>query len=573
MSKSSGQTAKVVVIGSGRFGTAVAQGLRESFIKTNDKTLIQISVLHVSARKFTCLAVSEMADKLIGASYVAYCGTKLQKYASTIANAMKESQSQTDKMQSKQRESCPEEKFEDGLPLEFIDFSNPDPVYENHDVGGALHLWNELMVEDGAPVKWKLWKITGVGSLDVGDAENSSSDALVYGNGISRGEVPRLMMPGVVWKTAPCAKYDLVGEAHTRMMERASIDRWYDAALMGFAMFCFTGMYTILRYHENVNGKVPDSNVVMYLLNKAYAWTGLWMMVISPFAGNLLALGSLYGKFGSLPFFQKLVTLFCSICMVIPCVFISVTMLLWIIYRNIFFYWTRGAGTTSRLYQTQPGNISGLKRLSFWKSCLIDLITNKNETGNVGFVHALIHSFIGFIVCDVAYKTYWFGPTGRLLWRFELSMMTGCASTAILWCVAMRSLIGKTSWFSLKPLYSYLSPLGIWLATLHVMAYGAKGWTTLFKKEFHNGQMSITFVSSMFPFCVLFVHHLMAIFGTKKIVSDSHLWRNSLINIANQDFLQMTSRLQISSGGYSKGWAVDNKVKGVYKLAKIHVLE
>merc|ERR1712025_808731 len=139
--------------------------------------------------------------------------------------------------------------------------------------------------------------------------------------------------------------------------------------------------------------------------------------------------------------------------------------------------------------------------------------------------------------------------------------MTGCVSTALLWAVAMRSLFGKASWIRLKPLYQYLSPLGIWMATLHVMAFGAKGWTKLFKKEYHNGQMSITFVSSMFPAGILLAHHLMATFGTKKQVSDSHLWKNSMINIATQDFVQLTRRLKVSGGGYSMGQTAEEHMR------------
>jgi hypothetical protein len=51
--------------------------------------------------------------------------------------------------------------------------------------------------------------------------------------------------------------------------------------------------------------------------------------------------------------------------------------------------------------------------------------------------------------------------------------------------------------------------------------------------------MSITFVSSMFPACVLLVHHLMGIFGTKKPVADVHLWRHSQTSIATQNVIEL----------------------------------
>jgi len=536
---------EIVVLGKGRFGSAVAQGLKDSIIKYENGKIIPVrKVIHVSARAFTSLTTENMADEIQGASHIVYCGTKLQNYAEKIASAMKYST--------------------DYVRPEFIDFSNPCPVNEAQDVSGTIRIWNALQVPEGSAYeKWKVWKITEVGSLDVGDAEFCMTNALVYGKGIEKGEVPKLTMPGLVWKPAEASKSDLVGEAHNRIMERAEIDRWYDAAILGFVMFCFTSIYAIIRYHENMNGKEPSSNVIMYLLDKGYAWTALWMMVMSPMAGNLLALGYLFGRFEELSLFEQFLTLLNSVLMIIPILFISITYVMWIIGRNIFFFWTRG--NYSRLYEAQPSDDLETKKYSFIKATLIDIVSMKGETGNVGFVYCLIHSFLGFIVCDEAYKDYWFEDTeknpnpieGRLGWRFELSMMTGCVSTAILWCVCMRSLFGKASWIRLKPLYSYMSPFGIWLATIHVMAFGAKGWDTLFNKDYHNGQLSITFVSSMLPACTLLVHHIFAIFRTKKRVSNILLWKHSLNNIATQDFVTMTRKLEVSVEGYSKEYSKD----------------
>jgi hypothetical protein len=76
---------------------------------------------------------------------------------------------------------------------------------------------------------------------------------------------------------------------------------------MGLAVFAFTAMYAIVRYDINVNGTEPHSNIPMYILDKAVCWTALWMMVVSPFAGNLLALGSVYQKWSRIHFVQKIV--------------------------------------------------------------------------------------------------------------------------------------------------------------------------------------------------------------------------------------------------------------------------
>ena len=76
---------------------------------------------------------------------------------------------------------------------------------------------------------------------------------------------------------------------------------------MGLALFAFTSTYAIIRYNVNLNGKEPHSNIVMYLLDKGSCWTALWMMVVSPFAGNLLALGSIYQQWSKIGFVQKMV--------------------------------------------------------------------------------------------------------------------------------------------------------------------------------------------------------------------------------------------------------------------------
>lgn len=46
----------------------------------------------------------------------------------------------------------------------------------------------------------------------------------------------------------------------------------------------------------------------MYLLDKAFAWTGLWMVVMSPFAGNILTLASIVKNRSKVSGFQQLVS-------------------------------------------------------------------------------------------------------------------------------------------------------------------------------------------------------------------------------------------------------------------------
>ena len=100
---------KVFVIGMGRFGTAAAQGLRESFIKNQEEgsDLSPVEVVHRSATQFTSLATSVMAEQLKDSSYIVYCGTRLPKYAAKLAQAMKRARQYSNS------------------DMEFIDFSNP----------------------------------------------------------------------------------------------------------------------------------------------------------------------------------------------------------------------------------------------------------------------------------------------------------------------------------------------------------------------------------------------------------------------------------------------------------------
>jgi len=518
---------KVVVIGTGRFGNAAAQGIREGHVQCADGSRVGTNVVQFSATRFIFLPPSEMAQHLMDAEFVVYCGTQLPTYTKQLAQAMRE---------AKAAMPC---------AMEFIDFSNPDPIDEKGDLSGAIDIWMELNINRSGQQEaavYPVWKICNVASLDVAGTEGTS-EGLVYAGGDYAGDIPRLKIPGLHWSAAPKDKADLYGEANVRLMERAEVDRWWDGTWLSLAVFFFTSGYAICRYSVHINGSEPDANIVMYLLDKAFAWTGLWLMVASPFAGNVLALMALFKRFGDLGGMDKMVTLFAAIMMIIPTVFFSLSYVFWIVMRNVFFL-NRGV---SSLYQAQPQSLTTTTSMWF-KASMVDLVTLKGESGCMGFLYALVHSFLGCIIADVAYKGYWFGENGRMIWRMELSMMTGCVSTALLGAVAMRSIMGHASWIRLKPMYAYMSPIGVWFATLHVIAFGAKGWTTLFKPEYHHGQMSITFVSSMYPCLVLMTHHFFGLFGTKKRASDEHLWRHSLIDTAHQDFAKLTELVQTTAG-------------------------
>jgi hypothetical protein len=72
-------------------------------------------------------------------------------------------------------------------------------------------------------------------------------------------------------------------------------------------MFVFTTMYALLRYDKSMSGSEPHVDIPMNLVDKAVTWTALWMMVVSPFAVNLLALCSIYQKWSNLGYLQKIV--------------------------------------------------------------------------------------------------------------------------------------------------------------------------------------------------------------------------------------------------------------------------
>jgi hypothetical protein len=102
------------------------------------------------------LSVSEMADELKDSAFVVYCSKKLSEYATKMSLAIQLATT-----------------LSSGPAVEFIDFSNPDPMLEKADVHGAIDLWValnaqgkniEASMNEGSPVK--VWKITEVGSAN-----------------------------------------------------------------------------------------------------------------------------------------------------------------------------------------------------------------------------------------------------------------------------------------------------------------------------------------------------------------------------------------------------------------------
>ena len=117
--------------------------------------------------------------------------------------------------------------------------------------------------------------------------------------------------------------------------------------------------------------------------------------------------------------------------------------------------------------------------------------------------------------------------------------------------VQLRSILGKSSWIITKPVYKYLSPIGVIFATIHVVAFGAPGWYKLFKPEYHNGQMSITFMSSMFPMSILTVWFFMKFFSTPM---PKKLLRNSFVQLAEERYKYAVTKHTGNNTGNNTSW-------------------
>ncbi len=122
-------------------------------------------------------------------------------------------------------------------------------------------------------------------------------------------------------------------------------------------------------------------------------------------------------------------------------------------------------------------------------------------------------------------------------------MVTAAIGSVLLWVVAMRSIMGKASWIRLKPLYTYVSPIGIWFSTIHVLAFGAIDFYSAFNPQYYNGMPTISFLSTMFTAAVLVVHHVMALFRTKKICSGDLLWKHSIVNVASKEYNKIAANV------------------------------
>lgn len=340
--------------------------------------------------------------------------------------------------------------------------------------------------------------------------------ATVYGyNLLSSNDLPSVHLTGLIWKQADDPS--LFAELYDRLMERAEVDRWYDACILCVGLFLFTFGYAFTRYSDKVNGGYPYTMVPFYTADKALCWAGLWMFLVPPFAGNILALSASFKNWSTLSVIDKMLFLISSPIAAFTSMVFVLPWLTWYILRGAFFC-KLDLGTAG------PKNVI--------KRNLVDMVSLKRETGVIGFFLSFAHGFAGAIIANPAYKKKWFTDNGHFYGNNELSLACGVVALSLLTAVMLRSLFGKDSWVKLKPMYSYAAPLGLWIATFHVVLMGYKGWYQLFDYNTKKGQPSITFVSTVFPICVLAVNHMLTVFGTKKRVASQHIWRHSVTNAA-----------------------------------------
>ena len=108
------QEGKVLIIGKGQFGNALAQGLEFATIKLADDKIYSIGeVEQISARQLFSKNEEQMANVFTDVSFIMYCGMGLVAHSEKLANAMKAA-----KIKSTLSDEFP--------LLEFMDWSNLD---------------------------------------------------------------------------------------------------------------------------------------------------------------------------------------------------------------------------------------------------------------------------------------------------------------------------------------------------------------------------------------------------------------------------------------------------------------
>lgn len=186
---------------------------------------------------------------------------------------------------------------------------------------------------------------------------------------------PALDIPGIVWQPAP--KNTLMAEVADRLMTRAEVERWYDAAWLSFAVYATAFGYAFTRYSQYVNGSYQDTMIPLYISDKAFGWTALWMMSAAPFAGNLLAIMDTFSGEAATNGLDTINAIVCAIIMIVPVFLFILPWITWALARTLFTRWEKSISI---------------------KAMLVDLVSLKTETGVVSFFFLMAHAFMGGLV-------------------------------------------------------------------------------------------------------------------------------------------------------------------------------
>jgi hypothetical protein len=458
-------SSRIVIIGKGEFANALAQSLAGATTAVSNKVL---TLEQVSSTKFcSSMSPDARAQLLADAAYVMYCGRHLSEHAVAIADSLVRAKALS------QGRSL----------LEFMDWSNPDPTKESYD---GLCMLSEKLEGSGLTV----WKVTGLSALDVAGHKGNQT-AVVYTNSDATA-VPALDIPGVVWKAAD--KNTVFAEVVDRLITRSELDRWYDASLLAAVVWLTGFVYAVTRYTEWFNGSYPWTMIPLYLSDKGFGWAALWMMSCAPFAGNLLSISTVFSSADANGFDKAIAALGAAI-MAVPVFLFILPWLAWIVLRSALTSFNKGGSSIQTM--------------------LVDMVSLRTETGIISFFFLFTHAFMANLI--LSYKGKWINAdTGKYYGYMEISLACGVLAMTCVTILTIRSFIKEGSWMKLQPLYTYVSPLAIFLATMHLVAMGYTGWDSLFDPDSHRGQPSPNFTASMFSLFVLGTHLILSVVGTKK---------------------------------------------------------
>lgn len=124
-----------------------------------------------------------------------------------------------------------------------------------------------------------------------------------------------------------------------------------------------------------------DATLCATRVDKAIAWTALWMISVSPFAGNLLTVLHVFSNLGQANGVDRFAGVLSLAIMTVPALLFALPWIVWVIIQTSFSSWNKHS-----------------KGLSLIKSMLIDMVSLKMVSGIVGFGFLLTHTLMGTLI-------------------------------------------------------------------------------------------------------------------------------------------------------------------------------